>query len=105
MTLQRRRLLSAWSAALAAPLVWAASTQSGQILPYTDCAHGQRWTAITALTAAALSLLGAGICWRSRVLSRTGRFACAVGSLLALLLAFAIALQAAAGFILTGCER
>jgi hypothetical protein len=39
------------------------------------------------------------------VLSRTGRFACAVGSLLALLLAFAIALQAAAGFILTGCER
>jgi hypothetical protein len=82
-----------------------ATTQSGQILPHADCAHGRHWTAITALTCAALVLLAAGVCWRSRMLSRPGQFACAVGSLLALLLGFAVLLQATAGFMLTGCER
>jgi hypothetical protein len=60
---------------------------------------------ITALVACALALLAAAICWNSRPLARPGRFACAVGGLLAVLLAFAMALQAAAGIMLTGCER
>ena len=63
---QGRRLLAAWSAASAAPLLWAATTQVGQILPYADCALGHRWTAIAAVMASALALLAAGVCWRNR---------------------------------------
>ena len=87
------------------PAPWAATTQVGQILPYADCAFGHRWTAIAALIAGTLALLAAGVCWRNRSLSCPTRFICAVGSLLALLLAFAMLLQATAGFMLTGCER
>lgn len=87
------------------PASWAATTQVGQILPYADCALGHRWTAIAAVMASALALLAAGVCWRNRSLSRPAWFVCAVGSLLALLLAFAMLLQATAGFMLTGCER
>jgi hypothetical protein len=105
LTVQGRRLLAAWSAAFAAPLLWAATTQISQILPYADCALGHRWTAIAALMAGALALLAAGVCWRNRSFSRPAWFVCALGSLLALLLAFAMLLQATAGFMLTGCER
>jgi hypothetical protein len=79
--------------------------QGGQLLPYVDCAHRHRWTAVAALTAAALALLAGGICWINRPLNRPGRFACAIASLLALLLAFTTLLQAIAGIMLTGCER
>jgi hypothetical protein len=60
---------------------------------------------ITALIAAALALFGAGVCWRNKSLSRPGWFVCALASLIAVLLGFAMLLQAAAGFMLTGCER
>jgi hypothetical protein len=100
-----QRLVAAWSGAVAAPLLWAATTQSGQILPSADCAHGHRSTAITALTSTILALLSALVCWRSRGLGRPGRFACTVGGLLGLVFAFAILLQAIASVILTGCER
>jgi hypothetical protein len=92
-------------AAFAAPLLWAVSTQDGLVLPHADCAHGHRWTALATLVTCALALLAAAICWNNRPFTRPGRFACAVGALLALLLAFAIALQAVAGIVLTGCER
>ena len=105
MTSRKARLTVAWMAAVAAPSLWAATVQSGQILPYADCAHGHHWTAVTALTATILALLCAGVCWRGRIHNRTGRFACAAGSLLALVFAFAISLQAIAGFMPTGCER
>ena len=105
MTPRALRNLAAWSAACAAPLAWAMSMQGGQLLPYVDCASGQRWTAVAALTATALALLACGICWVNRSPDRPGRFACALASLLALLLAFATLLQAIAGIMLTGCER
>ena len=105
MTLRARRRLTAWLAALAAPTVWAMSMQGGQLLPYLDCARGYRTTAVAALTATVLALLAGGICWRNRAFDQRGRFACAVASLLAVLLAFAILLQAIAGIMLTGCER
>src|SRR6185437_1020364 len=88
VTLRGRRLGAVWSAASAAPLLWAAMMQTGQILPYADCAHGHRWTASTALAAAALALLAGGICWKKRALTRTGQFVCGVSSLLALVLVF-----------------
>jgi hypothetical protein len=105
VTLRARRRLAAWAAAFAAPLLWVATTQDGLILPGADCAHGHRWTAIVTPVAGALALLAAIVCWNNRPLGRPERFACAVGSLLAPLLAFAIALQAIAGIMLTGCER
>ena len=105
VTMRGRQLGAVWSAAVAGPLLWAATTQVGQILPYNDCAHGNHWTAITSLAAAALALLSAGICWTHRSRNRTDQFACGVGSLLALVLAFAMLLQSTAGFMLTGCER
>ena len=105
MTKQARRRLIAWSAAFAAPLLWAMSTQDGLILPYADCVQGHHWTAMATLVTCALALLAAAICWINRPPGRPQRFACAVGGLLALLLAFAIALQAVAGMMLTGCER
>jgi hypothetical protein len=79
--------------------------QSGQLLPYVDCAHGDHWTAVAALTATALALLSGGICWTNRPFDRSGRFACAVASLLAVVLAFSTLLQAIASIMLTGCER
>jgi hypothetical protein len=105
MTLPARRKLAAWLAALAAPAVWAMTMQGGQLLPYVDCGRGHRWTAAAALTATVLALLSGSICWRNRSLDHPGRFACAVGSLLAVVLAFATLLQAIAGIMLSGCER
>jgi hypothetical protein len=105
VTRRARQRLVACSAAFAAPLLWAVSTQDGLILPYADCAQGHRWTAIATLATCVLALLAGAICWNNRPLGRPEWFACAVGALLALLLAFAIALQAVAGIMLTGCER
>jgi hypothetical protein len=62
--------------------------QVGQILPYNDCAHGNRWTMVMVLAAAALVLLSGGICWIDRSLDCTSRFTCGVDSLLALVVAF-----------------
>ena len=105
MTRPARRSLLAWSAAFVAPLLWAMTMQAGQLLPYADCARGHRWTAVTALMATALALLSGCVCWTKRPCTQEGRFACAIGGLLALLLAFAMLLQSIAGIMLTGCER
>ena len=105
MIVQARRRLIAWSGALAAPILWAVSTQAGLILPYADCAGGHRWTAIATLVTGALALVAAALCWRNRPPGRPDRFASAVGAVLALVFAFAMALQALAGLMLTGCER
>jgi hypothetical protein len=105
MTMRARQLAAVWWAAVAGPLLWATVTQIGQILPYDDCARGNHWTAIIALATAALALMSGGICWTNRSLDRTSRFACGVGSLLALVVAFAMLLQSTAGFMLSGCER
>ena len=80
------------------------SMQGGQLLPYVDCARGYRTTAVAALTATVLALLAA-VSAGGTAFDQPGRFACAVASLLAVLLAFATLLQAIAGIMLTGCER
>jgi hypothetical protein len=105
VTPRARRSLAAWSSALVAPTVWATSIQGGQLLPYVDCARGHSWTAVAALTATVLALLAGGLCWTNRPFDRPGRFACAIASLLAMVLAFATLLQTIASIMLTGCER
>ena len=105
MTVQGRQRLITWSAASAGPILWAVSTQVGLILPYRDCSDGHHWTAIAVWGSCGLVLLAALICWRNRPPGRPRRFAAGVAALLALVFAFAMALQAVAGTMLSGCER
>jgi spore maturation protein SpmA len=88
MTMQGRQLGAVWLATVAGRLLSATMKQVGQILPYNDCAHGNRWTMVMVLAAAALVLLSGGICWIDRSLDCTSRFTCGVDSLLALVVAF-----------------
>ena len=89
------------------PALWALNTQAGQILPYVDCRSSVRSAAILSLILAVVSL-GSG--WVSRR-SATGQpdgssgFLAMLGATTALIFAFALVLQGAAGLILTGCER
>jgi hypothetical protein len=79
--------------------------QLGEVLPEPQCrSHGQHlgWTS---LVAGALSLASAYVSWRSPWPSRAGLFWSRVCALMALVIAFALGLQMAAGFILSGCEK
>jgi hypothetical protein len=92
---------------LVGPVLWAVNMQASQILPYVDC--GAPFRSGLALSALSVMLtLGAGwVSWRGRGAPRrsAGRFMAIVGTLVALVFAFALALQAAAGAVLSGCER
>jgi hypothetical protein len=94
------------------PALWAVNTQAGQILPYSDCATHLRLSASLSFALALLVLGTAVTSWRARALpppdfasARTQRFVAVLGCLTALVFAFALLLQAAAGIALTGCER
>jgi hypothetical protein len=95
----------AWLGLIAAPALWAASMQAGEILPYLDCRTHVRWSAWVTLCAAMLSLLAGGVSWRS---SRSGEihvFVARLCALASLVFAFAMLLQTGAGFMLSGCEQ
>jgi hypothetical protein len=113
-TIARHRGLAACAGLIAGPAVWAANTQLGEILPYTDCASGFRWSALNSFLAVLVSLAAAAVSWRaaraevagqepdrSMVFDFTGGFS----ALLALVFAFALLLQGLASLVLTGCER
>jgi hypothetical protein len=92
---------------IASPALWALTTQAGQILPYPDCAHHIRFSALLALLCA-LGSLGSGyVSWRSTIEPgpRPFGFLATLAALAALVFAFAILLQGASGLILSGCER
>jgi hypothetical protein len=103
--------LLVWVGLLIAPLAWAANTQLGQILPYLDCQHHARFSAIISFAGAIAAGLAAASSWRSG--SRAGRiepaptlaFAGYVSALAASVFAFALALQGIASLVLSGCER
>jgi hypothetical protein len=92
---------------LVGPALWVVNMQAGQILPHSDCGASFRFSfALSALSA--VLALGAGwASWRGRAVTRTasGRFMAGVGCLAALVFAFTLIMQAAAGVVLTGCER
>jgi hypothetical protein len=88
-----------------APLLWAVNIQLGLILPYAECGSRYRPALISSVIAVLLALGAAAISWRSAWPGPTGRFWGDVCSLLAVVLAFALLLQAGAAFMLTGCER
>lgn len=107
-----RAALASCAGLLAGPLLWSVNTEAGQILPYADCRSSLRFAAIISLTSAALALGSGWVSWRARTAGpvtwsseRTFRFIAILGCLTALIFAFALLLQGAAGLVLTGCER
>ena len=102
---------------LGAATLWAVNTQLGEVLPYPDCRHETHFAGFGSVVAVIVSI-GVGWCsWRAyrtlehspeRPISdarRTLSLLAGVGAGAALLFLLALVLQAAAGLILTGCER
>ena len=100
-----------WSGLLIASALWMMNTQLGQILPYLDCQHQARYSAVISFIGAAVALLAGVISWR--LIGYVGvpeprRMWSFVGSLsvlAALVFAFALSMQGLAGLVLSGCER
>jgi hypothetical protein len=88
-----------------APLLWAVNMQLGLILPYAECGSRIRPALIGSVIAVLFALGAAAVSWRSAWPGPTGRFWSGVCALLGIVMAFALLLQAAAAFMLTGCER
>ena len=98
------------------PLLWAANTQAGQILPYAECGSF-KITAATSFLAAALSLVMAYLSWLTvrrdssegsvevTLLPPTSSFVALLSALNGALFAFALLLQGLSSVVLTGCER
>jgi hypothetical protein len=90
---------------IVAPLLWAVNMQLGLILPYAECGSRIRPALTGSVIAVLLALGAAAMSWRSAWPGPTGRFWSGVCALLGVVMAFALLLQAAAAFMLTGCER
>jgi hypothetical protein len=98
------------------PLLWAANTQAGQILPYAECGSF-KFTAATSFLAAALSLVMAYLSWLTvrrdpsegsvevTLLPPASSFVGLLSALNGALFAFALLLQGLSSVVLTGCER
>lgn len=98
------------------PLAWMVNTELGQVLPHSECGGLVPTSALISVAATALALVGAHLSWR---VSRTRvaadphevegrasmRFLDQLGALIGLTFAFALALQSAAGFLVSPCER
>jgi hypothetical protein len=97
----------------AAPLVWAANMQLGQLLPYLDCRAQLHISAVASLIGAGIAALSGVASWQSAKraaaetagIHQTIAFAGALSALAALVFTFALVMQAAASMVLTGCER
>jgi hypothetical protein len=95
-----------------APLAWAIAMQLGQILPWLDCQHQVRSSAITAFSGMLLAALAAIVSWRSIVRARTAApltatsvFLGGLSAVSALIFIFALSMQGVASLVLSGCER
>lgn len=97
--------VATWVGLTFGPVLWAVNMQAGQLLPYVDCRSGIRTGLLLSLLAMAVSVAAGWIAWASSRATEGGAFAARVGAGLSLLFAFALLLQAAAGMLLTGCER
>jgi hypothetical protein len=104
--------LAACTGLVVAPALWALNMQAGQILPYDDCASGMHLSGIVPLVSVLVASGSALVSWRAGTppkmeegAARPLRFVATLSTLAALLFAFALLLQGAAGLMLTGCER
>jgi hypothetical protein len=101
---------------IGAATLWAVNTQLGEVLPYPDCRQHAHFSGLSSLAAAVASGVVGWCSWRAygalecsperaSNARRPLRLLAGIGGGAALLFLFALVLQAAAGFILTGCER
>jgi hypothetical protein len=96
---------------LVAPVAWAANTQLELILPYYDCQHQARLSAIVSIAALAAAVLAGAISWQSAGRANAvGRFPALtflgwISALSAAVFAFALLMQGIASLVLSGCER
>jgi hypothetical protein len=90
-----------------APLAWAICTQLGQVLPYMDCQSGTPWSVMATVLLALLAALGAvaPLVARGSPQSGTEKFIATISILAGSAFAFALALQAAATFIINPCQN
>ncbi len=89
-----------------APLVWAVTTQLGQIFPYSDCETQAPSLAIAvtggiAVTIAALMVSASD----KRTSERSAAFISRLGVGIALVFVFALVLQGIAAVVLNPCQR
>lgn len=100
-----------WSGLLIASTLWMINMQLGQILPYLDCQHQARYSAVISFVGAVVACLAGAISWRSigHTLTleprRTWFFVGSINVLAALMFAFALSMLGMAGLVLSGCER
>ena len=101
--------LLAWSGLLLGPLAWAINTQLGQLLPEPDCGGGFRSSTLSSALAVPASLLGAWLSYRVSGLRRRhagmAGFIGSLGTMLGLLVAFALLLQALSTLLVSPCAR
>jgi hypothetical protein len=96
---------------LVAPVAWAANTQLGLILPYYDCQHQARLSAVVSIVALVAAVLAGAISWQSAARARAvGLFPAPtflgwISALSATVFAFALLMQGLASLVLSGCER
>jgi hypothetical protein len=87
------------------PIGWACNTQLGEVLPYTQCGSEFPLAAMSSLVFALLAIGAGFVSWTAAPPRGVVRFMSALSGLSALMFGYALALQAASGFILSGCER
>jgi uncharacterized membrane protein YqjE len=91
---------------------WAVNMQLGQILPYLDCQHQQRFSAMASFAALLLTAAATVLSWRASrraedraPVTATSSFIGALSALCALIFVFALSMQTVASLVLSGCER
>jgi hypothetical protein len=101
--------VTACAGLIMAPAVWALNMQLGQVLPYAECGAGWRLSATASLLCTIVACLFGWVswhaAWRQPIEGSALRFMAKLSGSLAGIFAFALLLQAIAGFVLTGCER
>jgi phosphoglycerol transferase MdoB-like AlkP superfamily enzyme len=95
-----------------ASATWAVNMQLGEILPYLDCRHQQRFSAIASFAALLLTAAATVLSWRASrraaetaPLTAASSFIGALSALCALVFVFALSMQTVASLVLSGCER
>jgi predicted membrane protein len=109
MAASASRMVLALAGLVVGPVLWAANTQLGQILPYAECRTGTPYSLPLSAVAALLSLGAAGLSWRVSSLRRPGggvqRFLGSLGAMMGPLVAFALLSQAIATLVISPCAH
>ena len=108
-----REVLALLGGLAGGPIVWAASTQLGHILPYSECENGLKLLVPIVFAATLITTALAAWSWSSaryaeegaRAHRRVPAFLSRLGGMTSLTFAFALLLQGFASTLLDGCQR